>query len=79
MIRTATFRGHTIRVITIGDGPFRWRYSLDDGECTVCEDAEFNSEETALGDGLTAAKLSLDRLHAQGSDAFEIWEQHLHG
>jgi hypothetical protein len=64
MILEATYRGHVIRVLGIGIGPFHWSYSIDDGECDLCEDAEINTEELALRDGHTAALKHLDRQYA---------------
>jgi hypothetical protein len=63
----ATYRGHAIRVIALGTGPFLWSYSLDGGECFLCEDAEFNTEDLALRDGHTAALLQIDRQSNPGS------------
>jgi hypothetical protein len=61
MILEATHRGHDIRVLALGTGPFSWSYSIDGGEYFICEDAEFNTEELALRDGHTAALLQIDR------------------
>ena len=63
MILEATYRSHAIRVLAVGNGPFTWSYSLDGGDYTVSEDAEFNMEELALRDGHTAALLQIDRLY----------------
>ena len=41
-----------------------WSYSVDDGDCYLCKDAEFNTEELALRDGHTAALMQLDRQYA---------------
>jgi hypothetical protein len=68
MILEATYRGHAIRVLAVGNGPFIWSYSLDGGDYTVGEDAEFNTEELALRDGHTAALLRIDRLHARSAE-----------
>jgi hypothetical protein len=69
MILEATHRGHEIRVLALGTGPFSWRYSIDGGQYFVCEDAEFNNEGLALRDGHTAALLHIDRQAVPGSVA----------
>ena len=61
MILASTYRGHSIRVVSLGAGPYSWSYSIDDDYCTVCEDAEFNTEDAALRDGHTSALLHIDR------------------
>jgi hypothetical protein len=67
MILEATYRGRDIRVLALGTGPFSWSYSIDGGECFVCEDAEFNTEDLALRDGHAAALLRIDRQSNPGS------------
>jgi hypothetical protein len=79
MLRTATYRGHKVTVLCIGNGPYHWSYSLDGGEYIVGEDADFDTEDTALRDGLTAARARIDRLYAPGDDAFDVWANRLHG
>jgi hypothetical protein len=78
MILKLTYRGHEICVLPIGKGPFHWSYSVDGGAHMVSK-AEFSTEDLALREGFTSAKLSIDRLYIAGDDAFSTWEGRLHG
>ena len=64
------YRGHAIRVVAIGNGPFRWRFAIDGDVLTFDGDAYFNTTEIALRDGRSAARFEIDlRLAFEGGEA----------
>jgi hypothetical protein len=78
LILAYSYRGHAIRVETLGGGPFEWCYSVDRGSHTA-SDTGYDSQEAALRSGLIAANLYLDQLYAPGGDSFAAWEDRLNG
>jgi hypothetical protein len=66
MHHNESYRGSAIRVWTSREKPFAWSYTIDLGESHK-GGATCNRVQTALIDGLTAARLDIDEGHSDAA------------